>query len=246
MMGYSRSPYKELETAIGYRFSKRKLLEAALMHRSFRFENEDITTDNQRLEFLGDAILGFVIGAHLYEKFGDKDEGFLTSLRSQTTSGKVLAELAAEAQLGKHIKMGRGEELSGGRERASNLADGLEAVIAAAYFDGGLKAVQKIFKKLFVPRIESLTGDVWADNPKGRLQEYAQRTWKAGPRYRLIQKHGPPHAAVFTVSVDLPGGVSGTGTGSSKREAETHAAMQALCKLNVIQNDEASNASLEV
>lgn len=245
-MGYTRSPYRELEKAIGYKFRKRKLLEAALMHRSFRFENDDITTDNQRLEFLGDAILGFVIAAHLYEKFDDKDEGFLTSLRSQTTSGKVLAEVAAEAQLGKFLKMGRGEEQSGGRERPSNLADGLEALIAAAYFDGGLKALQKIFKKLFIPRIESLTGDVWADNPKGRLQEYAQRKWKTGPRYRFVEKHGPPHAAVFTVAVDLPGGTCGIGTGSSKREAETHAAMQALCKLNVVPDTGKPEGTLDV
>jgi ribonuclease III len=237
MLGYLRNPYKELEKSIGYSFRRKARLEAALTHRSYRFENANIDVDNQRLEFLGDAILGFVIAEHLYDKFTDKDEGFLTSLRSQTTSGKVLAEIGAGAQIGKFINVGKGEEQSGGRDRASNLADTLEAVIAAAYCDGGTRAVQKIFKKLFIPRIESLTGDVWADNPKGLLQEYSQRKWKTGPRYHLLQKSGPPHAAVFTVEASLPDGSRATGKGKSKQEAETQAAIHLLRAQNVMLRD---------
>jgi len=234
MIGVRKNPYKELEKRIGYRFSKTRRLEAALTHRSFRFENEDITVDNQRLEFLGDAILGFLIAEYLYEKLPDKDEGFLTSFRSQTSSGRILAEIAMEIELGNYMRIGRGEESSGGRKRPSNLADALEAVIAAAYDDGGLRAVQKVFKKLFVSRIDSLSGDVWASNPKGQLQEYVQRRWKSGPRYHVLQRHGPPHALVFTVRVELPDGTFGVGRGSNKRDAESHAAAEVLSRLGVL------------
>jgi ribonuclease III len=234
MMGIRKNPYKELEKRIGYTFNKKRRLEAALTHRSFRFENEDITVDNQRLEFLGDAILGFVIAEYLYEKLPDKDEGFLTSFRSQTSSGKILAEIAMEIELGKYIRIGRGEELSGGRQRPSNLADALEALIAAAYMDSGLRAVKKVFKKLFVSRLDGLSGDVWASNPKGQLQEYVQRRWKSGPRYHLVQRQGPPHALVFTVKAELPDGTFGLGRGSNKRDAESHAAAEILNHLGVL------------
>lgn len=237
MLRYLRkSPYRELERALGYSFSKRSRLEAALTHRSFRFENEDLLEDNQRMEFLGDAILGFVIAEHLYERFQDKDEGFLTTLRSQTTSGKVLAEVADELDIGRFMRMGKGEEHSGGRRRPSTLADAMEAVIAAAYFDGGWRAVGRIFKTVFLPRIEALSGDVWEDNPKGRLQEFCQRKWKSGPRYHVLGKEGPAHEAEFKVEVQLPDGSYGVGRGRNKRDAETDAATDALKYHRVIRS----------
>lgn len=227
-----KNPYKDLEKALGYSFRKRSLLENALMHRSFRFENEGVTIDNQRLEFLGDALLGFITAAYLYEKFKEKDEGILTSFRSRTTSGKALTELASGIQLGEYIKMGKGEERSGGRKRPSNLADALESVLGSAYLDGGIKAVQKMFKKLFVPQLNSLSGDVWADNPKGQLQEYSQRRWKKSPQYRVMRKDGPPHAAIFTAEVLLDSDLSGVGKGRNKQDAETQAAVNVLKRLN--------------
>lgn len=228
-----RNPYAALERKIGYRFRRKHLLERALVHRSFRFESQDVTVDNQRLEFLGDAVLGFVAAAHLHDRFEDSDEGVLTAFRSQITSGKALASIASDIELGEHVRVGKGEERSGGRHRPSNLADCIEAVIGAAYIDGGIKAAQKIFKKLFIPCIEGLSGDVWEGNPKGKLQEYSQRTWRAGPRYRVRNTAGPAHATTFTVEVTLHDGTCAVGSGQSKQQAERQAARNALHKLRV-------------
>ena len=227
-----RSPYSQLEKSIGYRFRKRHLLERALVHRSFRFENPDVSADNQRLEFLGDAALGFVAAAYLHSVFSDQNEGVLTAFRSQVTSGEALAMLAADISLGEHVRMGKGEERSGGRERPSNLAACLEAIMGAAYLDGGIKAVQKIFGKIFVPMLDSLSGDVWEGNPKGKLQEYSQRIWRTGPRYKIRSTKGPAHATTFEVEVVLHDGTSAVGSGSSKQQAERCAAMNALEKLS--------------
>ncbi|MFC1498698.1 ribonuclease III [Verrucomicrobiota bacterium] len=226
-----KNPNKELEKAVGYSFRKRKLLEAALTHRSYRFETKNVTGDNQRLEFLGDAALGFVTAAYVFSEFKKEQEGFLTALRSQVTSGVALAKVARHIDLGKYIKMGKGEEQSGGRKRASNLADALEAIVGAAYMDGGIKAVEKMFKKMFVPYMKTLSRDVWAGNPKGKLQEYCQRKWKKSPCYRMIKKEGPAHDSLFTVEVVLGDGVKERGEGRNKREAEMRAAKNALNRL---------------
>lgn len=232
-LGRRRSPFKELEKKIGYDFRKTALLETALMHRSYRFENQGISADNQRMEFLGDAVLGFVAAAHLYGKYEAGDEGDLTSFRSQLTNGQALAEIARSADIGTHIKMGKGEEHSGGRRRESNLADALEAIIGAAFLDGGLKAVQKIFDHLFVSVLDRLSGDVWAGNPKGKLQEYCQRKWKCSPHYRIINKEGPAHATVFTVEVAIGDGLIGIGKGRNKQDAESRAASEVLASVDL-------------
>lgn len=198
------------------------------MHRSYRFENEGIEVDNQRLEFLGDAVLGFLAAAHLYDTLRDKNEGILTALRSRITSGKALAEVAESLGLGNHLLVGKGEEGSGGRTRPSNLADAMEAVLGAVYLDSGLKGLTKVFKKIFVPLVRELSDDVWEENPKGRLQEYAQARWKKSPVYRMVKTVGPAHAAVFTVEVRINGKVWGTGIGRSKQDAERRAALAAL------------------
>jgi ribonuclease-3 len=230
LLGRKKSPHRDLEKAIGYGFTKTALLVSALTHRSYRFEHRDVTDDNQRLEFLGDAVLAFAAAAHLYEEMKETDEGVLTSIRSQMTSGRSLSQIAREIDMGRFLRMGKGEELSGGRDRASNLEDALEAVLGAAYLDGGSKAVRKIFKTLFVPRIERLSGDVFEDNPKGRLQEYAQRHWRRSPQYRIAERKGPPHAMIFTAEVVLDGEVRGRGEGLNKQQAEAAAAMSALQK----------------
>jgi ribonuclease-3 len=222
---------RELEKKLGYRFRRYTWLLAALTHRSYRYETGDIDVDNQRLEFFGDAVLGFLVAQYLFDQYADRDEGFLTSLRSQTASGKALSGIARSIDLGRHIRMGKGEEASGGRKRRSTLADTLEAIIGAAYQDGGLKAAQKLFRTLLVPVLEDLNGDVFAHNHKGRLQEYAQRMWKAGPSYRLLQREGPAHASVFTSEVVLPDGRTATGQAPNKRQAEMRAAAAMLEKL---------------
>jgi ribonuclease III len=223
-----RSPYAALEKAIGYRFRKRAFLEKALVHRSYRFENPDVEVDNQRLEFLGDAVIGFVTAAYLFETHKGEDEGFLTSLRSQVTSGKALAELAQELDLGSHIKLGKGEIGAGGHKRQSTLADALEAVIGAVYLDGGMKAVQRLFNTVFRPVLEGLSGDVWAGNPKGKLQEVCQKRWRTGPHYRVVKRSGPAHAALYTVQVDLPDKRQAQGKAGNKQDAEADAAAHAL------------------
>jgi ribonuclease-3 len=220
-----------LEKAIGYRFRDRALLHQALTHRSYQCENPDGPGDNQRLEFLGDAVLGLLTAAHFYERFQDRDEGHLTSLRSQVISGKALAHCARQLRLGQHLRIGKGEERSGGRTRAGILADALEALVGAAYLDGGMRAGDRIFRTVFAPLIATLRGDVWDRNPKGRLQDEAQRRWSVSPEYRTVRRDGPAHAAVFTAEVLAGSEVLGTGTGSRKREAEVAAAEDALRRL---------------
>ncbi len=223
-----KNPYRPLEKRLGYRFRRRKMLEAALTHPSFRVESGDDVMDNQRLEFLGDAVLGMAAAAHLYKGMGDIGEGMLTSLRSQITRGRALAGLARELRIGEFLRMGRGEEGSGGRDRQSNLEDALEAVIGAIYLDGGFKAAQKVFKRVFVPVIDELSDDMWAGNPKGKLQEFSQRRWKESPSYDVLKQDGPPHATTFTVSVTLRDGRNRRGKGRSKQEAERRAAKKLL------------------
>lgn len=231
MKRFFHNPYRPLEKLLGYSFRKKELLATALLHRSYRYESEGVRNDNQRLEFLGDAALGIVSGDYLYRAYPELEEGPLTLLRSRLTSGKALARIGSSINLGAAIKLGKGEQASGGHQRDSNITDALEAVLGAAYLDGDLKAVRKIFKTLFVPLIAIHPEDGWHDNPKGQLQVISQRRWKTNPAYRLVSRSGPPHASVFTVEAVISGKVSGTGKGTNKREAEQAAAQQALQNL---------------
>jgi ribonuclease-3 len=199
-----------------------------LIHRSFRFENEGVSTDNQRLEFLGDAVLGFLAADELYRAFADEQEGYLTAVRSQLTSGRALAAVAEKIGLSEYLRVGRGEEKAGGQQRPSNLADAVEAVLGAVYLDGGLKATKRVFARLFPVEATATESDVWHDNPKGRLQEYAQGRWKTSPQYRVTGAMGPAHATVFTAQVTLPDGSSATGEGPNKQQAEKSAAQALL------------------
>jgi len=228
----SKSKYRELERAIGHRFRRKGMLEQALTHRSFRFENSDAEVDNERLEFLGDAVLGFLTAAYVYRVFGTRDEGTLTALRSRVTSGKALAAYAGELNLGEFLRMGLGEDRSGGRSRRSNLANAFEALVGAAYLDGGMRSAQRIFDKVIAPRIEVGDDDLMAENPKGGLQEYSQAQWKSSPVYRLVATSGPPHNTRFTVEVKLQNGMSACAVGRSKQDAESRAARQLLQQIS--------------
>lgn len=232
MLRSKNSEYRELERQLGYRFRNVALLERALTHRSYRFDNAELDVDNQRLEFLGDAVLGFVVADRLFQQYSGKAEGDMTTLRSRITSGRALAKIAGEIDLGRFLRVGKCEEQSGGRRRASILEDALEAIIGAAWLDGGQKAADKIFNKLFVPFIETLSDDVWADNPKGQLQELVQARWKIEPLYCVTATEGPPHNTVFTVKASIPGDKSALGTARSKRAAEMIAARKLLKKIN--------------
>lgn len=227
-----RGAYKELEWTIGYRFRDKALLEMAVTHPSYRFESEGVEYDNQRLEFLGDAVLDLLLAESLYDALPSEAEGALTSARSRLASGRALAKHARRVGLGTFLRMGRGEEASGGRSRASSLADALEALIGAAYLDKGLKGARKLFECVFAPDWSVLAGDRLSDNPKGKLQEYAQAKWKRGPVYSVLKTEGPAHARVFSVAVRLPDGRKAQGTSGSKREAETLAAAAILKSLD--------------
>jgi len=225
------NPYRELEKRLGYKFGDRSLLDMALLHRSYRFEARDVETDNQRLEFLGDSVVGFLVAAHLYRMHAGVDEGTLTELRSRVTSGKALAGVAREIGLGDYVRLGKGEEQAGGRFRETLLADGMEAVIGAAYLDGGVKAAEKIVVKLLLPLSQSTPVEDWEDNPKGKLQEISQRLYGHGPEYRCVSEEGPPHQKNFVIEALVGGALLGEGRGSSKRVAETAAAHAAVMKL---------------
>jgi ribonuclease-3 len=219
-----KHPLRQLEKNLGYRFRRRRHLEYALTHRSYRYENEEVDHDNQRLEFLGDAVLGLVTAAYLHDRFPDLQEGEMTKIRSQVSSSNALYDMAVRTDLGRYLRLGRGEEQSGGRERKSNLADAMEAVLGAAYLDGGIKASEKVFRKLIRPVIlEGLVAPE-SDNPKGALQELVQSRWKTVPKYRVVSERGPSHARRYTARVFIGDEAFGTGTGSTKRTAEMEAA----------------------
>jgi ribonuclease-3 len=230
VFGVMKSPWRDLERDLGYRFRCRALLEVAFVHRSYRFENPGLEEDNQRLEFLGDAALNLASASYLYEAASKCSEGELTAMRSRLTSGKMLARVARSLGLGVYLRIGRGEEVTGGRTRDSTLEDTFEAVMGAVYLDGGLKAVQGVFKRVLRPHIE-LGKDAWTDNPKGQLQEVCQRVLKVNPRYRLTSRTGPPHESVFQVEVMVVGGKVATGQGRNKQEAERAAAVTMLAVL---------------
>lgn len=232
LLGLRRqNPYKLLETRLGYKFRNRGLLEMALLHRSYRFETKDVAADNQRLEFLGDAVLGFLVAAHLYEVNTEGNEGVLTELRSRVTNGKALAGAARQIGLGEYVRLGKGEELAGGRLREALLADAMESVIGAAYLDGGVKAAGKIVARILIPVARLAPQASWEENPKGKLQELSQRLYGCGPDYKCVSAEGPAHQKHFVVEAIVGGAILGRGEGASKRAAQTDAANAAVRKL---------------
>ncbi|MFU8779880.1 MAG: ribonuclease III [Kiritimatiellia bacterium] len=224
---------KQLAPVIGYRFKCAELLEQAFIHPSFRYEQGGVVADNQRLEFLGDAVLGLLSADALYRVCSADPEGLLTQRRSQMTSGKALAAVAREAGLGLYLRLGKGEWRSGGHIRQGNLADLLEALFGAAWLDGGVKAVQRMFDTLLLPVLPGPEHkNLQRANPKGMLQEMVQARWKQAPVYMLVDTNGPAHAQVFTVSVTLPDGRMWEGTGAGRQSAEVAAASKALDALD--------------
>ena len=221
---------KDLETVIGYRFRNISLLQNALTHSSYANERyRNSLMSNERLEFLGDSILGMVVAEHLYRSFPDRPEGELTRMRADMVCETALAAVADRLQLGQHILLGHGEARLGGRTRNSILADAVESVIAACYLDGGM-SVAEAFIRTFVLR------DISVDRPqnvdyKTSLQELVQQKKDQQLRYELIAESGPDHDKLFTVSVSLNGAAVGTGSGRSKKRAEQDAACAAIQRL---------------
>jgi ribonuclease III len=232
---YSSPMSHPLENRLGYSFRQNNLLEQALTHGSIRNER-NLVHDNQRMEYLGDAALGLVCADYLYHHFPDLPEGRLTILRSSVTNTASLAEIARGIDLGSSMSLGRGEEQSGGRDKSNNLADTMEAVIGAAYLDGGLAAVTAIFNHLFAARLDHLDESAGIANPKGRLQEWAQQAGLPCPVYNVISDEGPSHQKSFVVSVLINEQLTAEGQGTTKRAAEADAAR------NLIKRTEAGTA----
>lgn len=224
-----------LQDLIGHKFDDLSLLEEALTHASLSYERQVRQTDNQRLEFLGDAVIQLTLSHILFEQLGQADEGVLTKARAQLVSTKALAALAAKIDLGHFISMGKGEEANGGRSRESTLADAFEAVAGAVYIDGGLDAATSFTRRLFSEELRSIQrGDLVEMNPKGELQERIQAVDAAPPTYSIIDEHGPDHDKWFIAEVRWRDHVIGEGRGRSKKEAETAAAAAALEKPEIL------------
>lgn len=224
-----------LERRLGVRFGNRALLEAALTHRSFAYEQGGLPT-NERLEFLGDAVLGVVVTDALYREFPDLSEGDLAKMRAALVNMTVLADVAREIELGSAVYLGRGEEMTGGREKPSILSDTLEAVFGAVYLDGGMAEASRMILHLFLPRIlgEVEGGTVY--DYKTSLQELAAARLGSLPEYR-ISESGPDHAKRFRAVVRLAGEEYGVGEGRSKKEAEQAAARLAVERLRTLETD---------
>lgn len=218
-----------LEQRLGVVFKDRTLLDLALIHSSYINENSGIVpASNERLEFLGDAVLGLVTAEKLYQDFPESDEGELPRLRSALVRRETLAQIAGLIDLGDYLRLGVGEEAGGGRKKPANLARALESLIAAIYLDGGLELARKSILKLFGPEIWEQAQEGAGTDYKSKLQEIIQAQQQVTPDYQLIKATGPDHARQFTVEVKAGNTVLGQGTGKSKKAAEMDAARVAL------------------
>lgn len=219
----------DLAEALGVRFADPDLARVALIHRSYAFER-GLDETNERLEFLGDAVLGLVVTDLAFRRLPDLSEGDLAKLRAATVNMGTLADIARELGIGELVMLGKGEEMSGGRDKASILADVLEAVLGAVYLDGGLEAASALIERLFYPRVVAYANGEGGRDYKTSLQELASQTLSASPDYRVTER-GPDHQKEFTATVYFDGEPWGRGEGRSKKEAEQQAAREAHEKL---------------
>ncbi|MGI8820940.1 MAG: ribonuclease III [Chthoniobacterales bacterium] len=217
-----------LEERIGHKFRNSLLLAEALTHPSLGHETQRHHFDNQRLEFLGDAVLQLLITEHLYGLFPRAAEGKLTKLRSRLVSREALRGHAQRLELGQYLMMGRGEEASGGRQRTSTLADAFEALLGAIYLDTDLETARRFVLTLAAEDLAQLEVEPMDVNPKGNLQELLQAISPRSPAYELLSECGPEHEKTFVVRVLWEGTVLGEGSGRSKKQAETAAALAAM------------------
>lgn len=216
-----------LEKRLNYKFKNIDLLKNALVHSSYANEVRGNVHSNERLEFLGDSVLSIIVSEHLYNKFPNMPEGELTRMRASLVCEKSLCEFSRELGIGKYLKLGKGEDKNGGRERDSILADAFEAVLAAVYLDGGMDAAKAHIMNTVLRDIKHCEDDTFKDY-KTTLQEVIQRNPEESVSYILVNESGPDHNKSFTVEVHLNSNVIGKGTGKSKKQAEQMAAKQAL------------------
>jgi ribonuclease-3 len=224
-----RRTLASLTKALDIAFRRPALLEQALVHRSYLNEAPELELEsNERMEFLGDAVLGIVISERLYGDYPALSEGHLSQIRALLVRWDTLAEAAERISLGEYLVLGRGEEMSGGRNRPSNLAGALEALIGAAFLDGGITKARKLVLRLLQPEMEKVAAGAVAVDSKSQLQHEVQARWHEIPRYRLVSSLGPDHDKTFTVEVVVHSEVLGRGEGRNKKQAELAAARQAL------------------
>ncbi len=231
MFPFSKSSSTERKTVLGefqrragIKFRDVSLLDLAFHHRSFSNENQEIRTNNERLEFLGDAVLGMVVASHLYASMSDRPEGDLARIKSVVVSEMTLSGIADELGVDKYLVLGRGEELSGGRKKKAILADAMEAIIGAYYLDSGYRPAEKFVLTFMIPEITKVLENRHHKDYKTLLQEFYQKKYKACPKYELVRKTGPDHNRTFWVEVELNGTRYGPSKGKNKKEAEQEAA----------------------
>lgn len=223
---------KALSERLKYKFKDINLLQNALIHRSYVNEKGRIGLEsNERMEFLGDSILSATVSHLLINRFPDKDEGDLSKLRARLVNESTLSGIASELSLGQYIMLGRGEDTTGGREKASILADTYEAVIAAIYLDRGFNRAFKFIASQFERLLEEFPFSEISKDYKTEFQEYAQDIFKTSPRYCLVKESGPEHNKAFEVNVIIKNEIFGSGKGRSKKEAEQEAAKAGLERL---------------
>jgi len=225
----ARGPFQK---RLGYTFKQPELMELALTHPSVSHERNEKLENNQRLEFLGDAVLQLIISTELYKRFSNRDEGSLSKARARLVNREALAERATEIQLGEEIMLSRGEDRNGGRNRPSALADAFEAVVGAIYLDGGFTKVKKFIHTQFADQFDGADSGRYKGNPKGELQEILQGKSATAPEYRLLEMEGPDHDRSFVCAVRHSGRELGRGSGKSKKTAEINAAASAIDSLN--------------
>lgn len=222
---------KDLQKQLAHEFKNLDLLELAFVHRSFVNENHEINESNERLEFLGDAVLELITTEFLFAEFPKKPEGELTALRSALVKGETLAEVSRELNLGQHLKLSKGEAKSGGAEKPYLLANVFEAVLGAVYLDGGFEKAREIVHKFLLPKLSQIIESNAQVDAKSEFQEIAQARLAITPEYRVLHESGPDHDKIFEMGAYVGKDLFGRGKGASKQEAEQAAAEAALKKL---------------
>lgn len=219
---------QEFNQRAGLEFKNLAVLTRALTHRSYINEYPDALEDNERLEFLGDAVLDFIVASWLYHHYPEMSEGDLTLVRTALVRTEKLAEFARMIDLGKALRLGQGEIVSGGRTRKALLCAGFEALVGGLYLDRGIKTVEKFFEPFYTQAVDEILVDGHLRDPKSVLQEWTQARGQTPPVYHTINESGPDHEKIFEVEVIVEGGLSGIGKGNSKRDASKIAAKNAL------------------
>lgn len=223
----------KLLSRCGIRVNHLVLVDHALTHTSYAHEQKASTMDsNEKLEYLGDSVLGLVVSEYIYRRYPEMDEGELSKIKGRVVSEVVLAKVAKDLGLGNYLLLGKGEEASGGKQRDSTLADAFEALIGAFYLDGDLHTVRAFILRLLEAEIAETHSDKIVKDYKSALQEFVQKKFRASPRYEVVKESGPEHKKIFEIQVKIQGEVYGVGKGSNKKIAQQDAAEQAWARVS--------------